>query len=87
MNKLELFKLLRKHINLSYRRSPAFEQNRWAKVLIGFGGLMFILYLVIYGVMIRYCTPYHSILGEVITDTYFCFSPMTWGEGQANSIE
>lgn len=35
----------------------------------------------------RYCTPYHSILGEVITDTYFCFSPMTWGEGQANSIE
>lgn len=52
MNKLELFKLLRKHINLSYRRSPAFEQNRWAKVLIGFGGLMFILYLVVYGVMI-----------------------------------
>ena len=52
MNKLELFKLLRKYINLSYRRSPAFEQNRWAKVLIGFGGLMFILYLVVYGVMI-----------------------------------
>ena len=28
MNKLQLFKLLRKNINLSYRRSPAFEQNR-----------------------------------------------------------
>lgn len=52
MNKLQLFKLLRKHINLSYRRNPAFEQNRWAKVLMGFAGLMFILYLVIYGVMI-----------------------------------
>ena len=47
MNKLQLFKLLRKNINLSYRRSPAFEQNRWAKVLIGFGGLMFILYLIL----------------------------------------
>ena len=36
MNKLQLFKLLRKNINLSYRRNPAFEQNRWAKVLMGF---------------------------------------------------
>ena len=52
MNKLQLFKLLRKNINLSYRRSPAFEQNRWAKVLIGFGGLMFILYLILYGIII-----------------------------------
>ena len=52
MNKLQLFKLLRKNINLSYRRSPAFEQNRWAKVLMGFGALMFIFYLVLYGVLI-----------------------------------
>jgi hypothetical protein len=52
MNKLQLYKLLRKNINLSYRRSPAFEQNRWAKVLIGFGGLMFILYLILYGIII-----------------------------------
>ena len=52
MNKLQLYKLLRKNINLSYRHSPAFEQNRWAKVLMGFGGLMFILYLILYGVII-----------------------------------
>lgn len=52
MNKLQLFRLLRKNINLSYRRSPAFEQNRWAKVLIGFGGLMFVAYLILYGVLI-----------------------------------
>ena len=52
MNKLQLFRLLRKHINLSYRRSPAFEQNRWAKVLMGFGGLMFVAYLIFYGVLI-----------------------------------
>ena len=52
MNKLQLFRLLRKNINLSYRRSPAFEQNRWAKVLMGFGALMFIFYLVVYGVLL-----------------------------------
>lgn len=52
MNKLQLYKLLRKNINLSYRRSPAFEQNRWAKVLMGFGGVMFVLYLILYGVLI-----------------------------------
>ena len=49
MNKLQLFRLLRKNINLSYRRSPAFEQNKWAKVLIGFGAAMFIIYLIMYG--------------------------------------
>ena len=52
MNKLQLYKLLRKNINLSYKRSPAFEQNRWAKVLIGFGGVMFVLYLILYGILI-----------------------------------
>ena len=52
MNKLQLFKLLRKNINLSYRRNPAFEQNRWAKVLMGFGGVMFVLYLILYGIII-----------------------------------
>ena len=52
MNKLQLYKLLRKNINLSYKRSPAFDQNRWAKVLIGFGGLMFVLYLILYGIII-----------------------------------
>lgn len=52
MNKLQLYKLLRKNVNLSYRRSPAFEQNRWAKVLMGFGGLMFVLYLILYGIII-----------------------------------
>jgi hypothetical protein len=52
MNKLQLYRLLRKNIKLSYRRSPAFEQNRWAKLLMGFGALMFIVYLIMYGVII-----------------------------------
>ena len=52
MNKLQLYKLLRKNTNLSYRRSPVFEQNKWAKVLIYFGGAFFALYLILYGVLI-----------------------------------
>lgn len=34
MNKFQLYRLLRKNTNLSYKRSPAFEQNKWAKLFI-----------------------------------------------------
>lgn len=49
MNQFKLYKLLRKNTNLSYKRSPAFEQNKWAKVLIYMGGAMFVMYLILYG--------------------------------------
>ena len=49
MNKFKLYRLLRKNTNLSYKRSPAFEQNKWAKVLIYMGGGLFVLYLILYG--------------------------------------
>ena len=52
MNKLQLFRLLRRNTNLSYRRSAAFEQNQWAKVLIYLGAGFFALYLIIYGTAI-----------------------------------
>ena len=52
MNKLELFKLLRKNIKLSEKRSPVFEQNKWAKVLIYFLSAMFVIYLIMYGAII-----------------------------------
>ena len=54
MNKLQLFKLLRKNIKLSEKRSPVFEQNKWAKVLIYFLAAMFIIYLIMYGAIIGY---------------------------------
>ena len=50
MNKWQLFRLLRHHINLSNKRSPIFEQNQWAKVLMYFGAAMFAIYLIIYGI-------------------------------------
>ncbi|MBE6269528.1 MAG: hypothetical protein E7101_01045 [Prevotella ruminicola] len=49
MNKFQLYRLLRKNTNLSYKRSPAFEQNKWAKLLIYLGGGIFALYLIMYG--------------------------------------
>ena len=49
MNKFQLYRLLRKNTNLSYKRSPAFEQNKWAKVLIYMGGGLFVTYLILYG--------------------------------------
>lgn len=52
MNKLQLFRLLRKNTNLGYKRSPVFEQNKWAKVLIYLGGALFVFYLIFYGCII-----------------------------------
>ena len=52
MNRLQLYRLLRKNTNLSYRRSPAFEQNKWAKVLIYMGAGLFGIYLIMYGAII-----------------------------------
>jgi hypothetical protein len=52
MNKLKLYRLLHKNTNLSYKRSPVFEQNKWAKALIYFGSAFFGLYLILYGIII-----------------------------------
>ena len=52
MNRLQLYRLLRKNISLSNKRSPAFEQNRWAKALAYFLAAMFMFYLILYGTVI-----------------------------------
>jgi hypothetical protein len=52
MNRIQLYRLLRKNTNLSYKRSPAFEQNKWAKVLIYMGAGLFVTYLILYGCLI-----------------------------------
>ena len=52
MNRIQLYRLLRKNTNLSYKRSPAFEQNKWAKVLIYMGAGLFVTYLILYGSLI-----------------------------------
>jgi hypothetical protein len=52
MNKIQLFKLLRKNIKLSEKRSPVFEQNKWAKALIYFLSALFVIYLIMYGAII-----------------------------------
>ena len=49
MNKFQLYRLLRKNTILSYKRSPAFEQNKWAKLIIYLGAAMFAIYLIMFG--------------------------------------
>ena len=64
MNKFQLYRLLRKNTNLSYKRSPAFEQNKWAKLLIYLGGLMFAVYLIMYGCLIGMSAD--GVIGNMI---------------------
>ena len=52
MNRLQLYRLLRANNRLSTRRSPLFEQSKWAKAIVFFGGAVFALYLIIYGILI-----------------------------------
>ena len=51
MNRLQLFRLLRRNNQLSVRRSPAFEQNMVAKVLMLLGAAFAAIYLIFFGVM------------------------------------
>ena len=52
MNKFQLYRLLHKNTQLSLKRSPVFEQNKWAKALIYLGSAFFGLYLILYGIII-----------------------------------
>ena len=52
MNRFQLYRLLRRNNSLSTHRSPLFEQSKWAKALLYFGGAVFALYLIIYGIII-----------------------------------
>ena len=52
MNRLKLYRLLRRNTTLSYKRSPIFEQNKWAKVMTYFGAAMLALYMILYGCII-----------------------------------
>ncbi len=51
MNRLLLFRLLRRNNKLSFRRSPAFEQSMVGKVMAVIGGGFMIIYLIFFGVM------------------------------------
>lgn len=47
MNRLRLLLTLRRHARLAERRSPLYEQNRWAKLLYGAMGCFALFYLAI----------------------------------------
>ena len=55
MNRLQIFRLLRRNAKLSEKRSPAFDQNVVAKVLLYIGAAIIAIYMIVLG----------SILGKV----------------------
>ena len=56
MNKVQLFFTLRRHINLSNKRHPMFEQNQVAKVFVYIGLAFTVLYLLMIGTMLGWGT-------------------------------
>lgn len=70
MNKLHLFRALRRHLKLAEKRSVAYEQNKVAKVLLYIGGSFVVLYLVFIAIMLSLIantsssqTPYEFLFG------------------------
>ena len=52
MNRLELYKTLRKHISLSEKRSPVYDQNRTAKAIIYIMSGFMIVYMIFLGIIL-----------------------------------
>lgn len=70
MNRLELFRTLRRHVKLSEKRSMAFEQNRTAKIVMYIMSGCAVIYMMFIAVMFamiannsRSFTPYEFIFG------------------------
>ena len=51
MNRLEIYKTLRKHVKLSEKRSLSYEQNKTAKYVIYFFGGFMLIYLIFIAIM------------------------------------
>ena len=51
LSRLQLYKVLRKNNRLSYKRSPALEQSKVARVLMYIGAAMAAVYMLFFGVM------------------------------------
>ena len=69
MNKLQLYRLLKKHLRLSNRRSPMFEQNQYALLFGYIGGAIFCIYFIMIGTFLGWAA--HDGEYELI----FCFMP------------
>jgi len=69
MNRLQLFRLLRRHRRTGNRRNPAFEQNQLAKVIAFIGGGLFLIYMIILGL------AFGAMAGEAGAGALIAFMP------------
>ena len=65
MNRLQLFRLLRRNNQLGIRRSPAFEQSVVAKVMMYLGAAFMAIYLIFFGVMFSIMANEENLPGAV----------------------
>lgn len=70
MNKLQLLRVLRKHIKLAEKRSMSYEQNKIAKLFLYIGGAFIIVYLMFIAIILALIanslssyTPYELLFG------------------------
>ncbi len=84
MNKLQLFRLLRRHVKLSEKRSVVYEQNKVAKTIIYVMGAFAMVYMLFISVMLALIandtesyTPYEFLFGIMpfflVLDFFFRF--------------
>ena len=84
MNKLQLFRLLRRHVKLSEKRSVVYEQNKVAKTIIYVMGAFAMVYMLFISVMLALIandtesyTPYEFLFGLMpfflVLDFFFRF--------------
>jgi Na+/H+ antiporter NhaD/arsenite permease-like protein len=71
MNRIQLFRLLRHNNNLSYRRSPAFEQGMVAKVLMGIGAGLLSSLVDTFTIAISNISLYQVGMGDVAVNGVF----------------
>lgn len=70
MNKFQLFRILRRHIKLSEKRSVVYEQNRSAKVIVYVMGAFLVVYMIAIAIIlalaaneVQTITPYEFLFG------------------------
>jgi len=73
MNKLQLFRIIRRHIKLSEKRSVVYEQNKTAKVIIYVLGGFAVVYLLVIAIVLALAaneatsvTPYEVFFGLLL---------------------
>ena len=85
MNRLQLYRELRRHVSLSEKRSPVMEQNRTAKIIIYIMSGFMAVYLMFLGIMLA-----RSAVGEctsLLSRSWIYSSRAFWHQTRAQFMK